>query len=107
MYKEEQLIIYTQLTQELACVNTYIDKVESYTAITAPESTLGINIDEQKDSDFKLKQSYMRKRKIMFFLERISNIDSFLCINCRHIIDLERLLLMPKASFCGTCASQK
>lgn len=107
MYKKEQLTIQTQLTQELACVNTYIDKVESYSAITAPESSLGIILSEQKPSDLELKRFYVKKRKLMYFLDRLSNVDSFLCTNCKSIIDLERLFVMPKASLCGTCASEK
>jgi len=105
MYKKEQLTIQTQLTQELACVNTYIDKVESYSAITAPESSLGIILSEQNPSDLELKRSYVKKRKLLFFLGKLPDVNSFLCTSCKEIIDLERLLLMPKASYCTTCAS--
>ena len=105
MYKKEQLTIQTQLTQELACVNTYIDKVESYSAITAPESSLGIILSEQNPSDLELKRSYVKKRKLMYFLGKLPTVDSFLCTNCKNIIELERLLVMQKASLCDTCAS--
>ena len=105
MYKKEQITIKTQLTQELACVNTYIDKVESYSAITAPESSLGIILSEQNPSDLELKRSYVKKRKLLLFLGKLPDVNSFLCISCKEIIDLDRLLIMPKASYCTTCAS--
>ncbi len=105
MYKKEQLSIQMQLTQELAFVNTYIDKVESYSAITAPESSLGTILSEQTPSDLELKRSYVKKRKLLLFLGKLPDVKSFLCTSCKEIIDLERLLLMPKASYCTTCAS--
>jgi len=104
MYKKEQLIIHANLTQELACVNEYIDKVESYSAITAPESSLGIVLSEKQDSDIELQKTYLKKRKIMYFLERLPDVNSFLCTECNGIIELERLLVMQKASLCETCA---
>lgn len=108
MYEKEYSIIKTRITEELLTVNTYINEVESYSAITAPESPLGIILSKQKDSDIKLQRTYAKKRKLMNFLDRLSSdVKSFLCTNCGEIIDLDRLLLMPKASLCGTCASAK
>ncbi|MDQ7042515.1 MAG: hypothetical protein Q9M34_03185 [Sulfurimonas sp.] len=105
MYGKELLSIETKLTEELLSVNTYIDKVESYTAITAPESSLGIILSEQTPTDLELKRSYVKKRKILYFLGKLPDVKSFLCTNCKKVIELERLLLMPKAGFCTSCAS--
>lgn len=99
-------MIKTELTDALAIANTYINEVESYTAITAPESSLGTILSEQTKSDIELKQFYKKKRKLMFFLDKLPDVSSFLCNNCKQIIELDRLLLMPKASFCTKCASQ-
>jgi len=108
VYEKERSIIKTKLKQELLKVNAYISDVESYTAITAPESPLGIILSKQKESDIQLQRTYARKRKIMNFLDRVvDDVQSFLCTNCGAIIDLERLFLMPKASLCETCASSK
>lgn len=107
MYEKEYLSIKTTLTNELLVLNAYIDKVESYSAITAPESSLGTIISEQKPSDVELKRSYVKKRKVMYFLEQLSSIDSFLCKDCGSIIELERLYVMPKACYCGACAIQQ
>jgi len=106
VYEKERSIIKKQLTQELLKVNTYISEGETHSAITAPESPLGIILSKQKPSDIQLQRTYARKRKLMNFVGRVeTDIKSFLCTNCGAIIDLERLLLMSKASLCDTCAS--
>jgi len=106
MYEKERSIIRNKLTEELLIVNTYIDKTESYTAITAPESSLGIVLSEQKSCDIELKRFYVRKRKIMYLLDCIPEAHSVVCSDCAEIIDLERLILLPKANFCETCAGK-
>ena len=106
MYEKERVIIKTQLEEELLLVNDYIDKVESYSAITAPESPLGIILSKQKDSDIKLQRTYAKKRKLLNFLDRLTtDIKSFLCTNCGDIIAIERLLLMSNASLCEKCTN--
>jgi len=106
VYEKERSIIEKILKEELLLINTYIDEVESYSAITAPESPLGIILSKQKDSDIQLQRTYVRKRKIMNFMHRVvDDVQSFLCTNCGQIIELERLLVMSKASLCDTCAS--
>lgn len=108
MYEKERTIIKTKLEEELIIVNAYIDKVESYTAITAPESPLGIIQSKQKDSDMILQRTYAKKRKLLNFLDRLADdIESFICTNCTGIIAIDRLLLMPKASLCEHCANNK
>ncbi len=103
MHEKEYLTIKEKLTQELFILNTYIDEVESNSAITAPESSLGIILSEQKPSDMELKRSYVKKRKVLCFLERLPNVDSFLCKSCGKLIELERLYVMQKASYCEAC----
>lgn len=105
VYKNERIIIQKRLEAELLEVNAYIDDVESYTAITAPESPLGIVMSTKKDSDMVLQRTYAKKRKLLNFLNRLDNTASFICSHCGEIIGLERLLLMPKASLCDHCAS--
>ncbi|NOR56809.1 MAG: hypothetical protein GQ531_11470 [Sulfurovum sp.] len=105
VYENERTIIKAKLEEELIVVNDYIDRVESYSAITAPESPLGIIKSKQKDSDMILQRTYAKKRKLLNFLDRLTDMKSFICTNCGAIIDIDRLLLMPKASLCGTCAS--
>ena len=108
MYDKERSTIKTKITQELLIVDAYIEDVETFSAITAPESPLGIILSKQDESDIKLQRTYARKRKLMNFLDRLENdVKSFLCTNCGAIIDLERLLVMSKASLCDTCASSK
>jgi len=105
--KQEHSIIKNRLTEELLIVNEYIDKTESYTAITAPESSLGTILSKQKPSDIKLKRYYVRKRKIMYLLDCLPEIDSFSCNDCGKTIDLERLISLPKAGYCETCLTAK
>ena len=106
MYQKENSIIKTRLEEELLRVNRYIDETESYTAITAPESFLGIVLSEHKSCDIELKHYYLRKRKLMYLLDHLSETRSFRCHDCGEIIGLERLILLPKAHFCETCASK-
>lgn len=106
MYEKERSIIENKLRGELLSVNSYIDKVESYSAITAPESSLGVVLSEQSPSDIELKHYYLKKRKLLNFLNRLPDVSSFLCSNCGEMIDIDRLLIMPKASLCGRCASE-
>ena len=105
--KKNSSTIKTKLIEELSIVNTYIDKTESYTAITAPESSLGIVLSEQKSCDIELKSYYVRKRKLMYLLYCLSDTHSFACRNCGETIELERLVVMPKADFCETCITAK
>lgn len=105
--KKNDSSIKTKLTEELLRVNIYIDKTESYTAITAPESSLGIVLSEQKSCDIELKYYYVRKRKIMYLLDCLSDTHSFTCHDCGKTIELERLIVLPKAQFCETCITVK
>ena len=80
------------------------------THVVAPENTLSDiitfeNASEDELNKRKLKRVYMRKRKILFFIEEMKDNISFSCHNCGEEIDLERLLMMPKARLCNVCAN--
>lgn len=107
VFKKKNSNIKTELTKELLLVNAYIDRTESYTAITAPESSLGIVLSEQKSCDIELKYYYVRKRKIMYLLDCLSDTHSFTCHDCGKTIELERLIVLPKAQFCEACITAK
>jgi len=107
VHQKENSAIKTRFAEELFIVNQYIDKTESYTAITAPESSLGVILSKQKSCDIELKHYYVRKRKLMYLLDCLSDTHSFICHDCGETIGLERLILLPKAHFCETCASKK
>ena len=106
VYEKERSIIKTKLEEEIFKVNAYIEKVENYSAITAPESPLGVILSKKQDSDIQLQRNYARKRKLLNFQDCLAkDVKSFICTNCGEIIELERLLVMQKASLCDTCAS--
>jgi len=107
VFVNENLIIKNKLEEELLKVNQYIDKTETYTAITAPESSLGIVLSEQKSCDLKLKQYYVRKRKVMYLLDCLTDTRSFRCHDCSNPIEIERLILIPNAHFCEACLRMK
>jgi len=103
VYQQEQLNIQKRISEELVVANKYIDSMESYTAITAPESSLGIVLSEQKSSDIKLKHYYVRKRKLLYLLNCFSHSHPFSCKECGNVIELERLIILPNAHFCEAC----
>lgn len=103
MYEKEKLIIKNELEKNLLEANERIEKLESYTAITAPESSLGTILSYQTDEERELKRFYVRKRKFLYFLDKLDDVNAFLCTNCGSIIELERLLIMSKASLCNAC----
>ncbi|MBT8343233.1 MAG: TraR/DksA C4-type zinc finger protein [Sulfurovum sp.] len=100
-----------QLEKELSIANTQIEELELTTHVVAPENTLSDiisfeNASEDELNQRELKRVYMKKRKILFLKEEMKNNISFLCHQCGQEIDLERLLIMPRARLCKTCANE-
>lgn len=98
-----------QLEKEVEIANAQIIELELHTNVVSPENTLSDmvtfeNASEEEVNQRKLKKIYMRKRKILNFIERLKNGFSLKCNECGEEIDLERLLIMPKAGFCTICA---
>ena len=98
-----------QLQKEVEIANAQIIELELHTNVVSPESTLSDmitfeNASEEEVNQRKLKKIYMRKRKMLYFIERLKNDISLACKECGGEIDLERLLIMPKAGLCSTCA---
>ena len=100
-----------QLVKEIAIANAQIVELELTTHVVSPENTLSDiitfeNPSEDEVNKRKLKQIYMKKRKLLYFSDRLKNNFTFLCNGCGEEITLERLLIMPKAGFCTTCATK-
>ena len=99
-----------QLEEEIETANAQIEKLELLTHVVSPESTLSDiisfeNVSEEETNQRQLKKTYMKKRKLLFFAEQLKNNISFTCDACGEEIELERLLIMPKARLCEDCAS--
>ena len=99
-----------QLEKEYAIANAQIEELELTTHVVAPENTLSDiisfeNASEDELNKRKLKRVYMKKRKILFLKEEMKNNISFSCHLCEKEIDLERLLIMPRARLCKMCAN--
>lgn len=99
-----------QLEKELNIANAQIDALELTTHVTAPENTLSDiisfeNASEEELRQRELKRIYMKKRKILYFKERLVNNFSYICSECGEEIALDRLLIMPKAGLCSQCAN--
>ena len=99
-----------QLKTEVAIANAKIEELELLTHVVAPESTLSDiisfeNISEDETNQRQLKKVYMKKRKLLFFTEQLKNNISLSCDVCGKEIELERLLIMPRARLCGVCAT--
>lgn len=98
-----------QLEKEIAIANAQIEELELTTHVVSPENTLSDiitfeNPSEDEVNKRKLKQVYMKKRKLLYLKDRMKNNFTFLCNGCGEEITLERLLIMPKAGFCTRCA---
>ncbi|MEA1880063.1 MAG: TraR/DksA C4-type zinc finger protein, partial [Campylobacterota bacterium] len=94
---------------ELNIANAQIEALELTTHVVSPENILSDiitfkNPSENEINQRALKRIYMKKRKLLYFKERLKNNYSFLCQECGEEITLERLLVMPKAGFCSHCA---
>ena len=101
-----------QLEKELVIANEQIEELELTTHVVSPENTLSDiitfkNASQNELNQRKLKRVYMRKRKILYFKERLKNNFSYFCIECGEEITLERLLIMPKAGLCTECAKDE
>ena len=108
MYEKERLSIKTKLDKELIKANAQIEELGSITDVVAPESNLGDVFDpmnKQEANQQKLKLAYRKKRKLLYMLEHMEDISSFLCNVCGKEIAIERLLIMPKARLCEDCAT--
>ena len=99
-----------QLEKELDIANAQIEKLELTTHVVAPENRLSDiisfgNASEEELNQIKLKKMYMKKRKLLYFTERLKNNFSYVCSECGKEIEIERLLIMPKAGICTACAN--
>lgn len=108
MYEKEHLSIKTKLNKELIKANALIEELSSITVVATPESTLGDimsfdPMDKQEAYQRQLKLTYQKKRKLLWMLENLDNISSFLCNSCGKEIGIERLLIMPNARLCPAC----
>ncbi len=108
--EKDRLSIKTKLDKELIKANAQIEELGAFADVVAPESSLGdvITFDPMNKEEVcqrQLKRTYIKKRKLLFMLEHLEDISSFLCNVCGKEIAIERLLLMPKAGLCGDCAT--
>jgi len=99
-----------QLEKEIAIANAQIEELELTTHVVSPENILSDiitfeNPSEDEVNKRKLKQVYMKKRKLLYLKDRMKNNFTFLCNGCGEEITLERLLIMPKSGFCTRCAN--
>jgi RNA polymerase-binding transcription factor DksA len=99
-----------QLAKEIDKANKKIEKLEIFTHVVAPENTLSDiitfeNASEDELNQRELKRVYMRKRKLLYFQERLKNNFSYICSECGEEIDIERLLVMQRAGICTSCMS--
>ncbi len=107
--EEYRLSIKTKLDNELIKANSQIDELGSITDVVSPESTLGdiLSFDPMNKEEIcqkQLKLAYTRKRKLLYMVERLEDVNSFLCSACGKEIAIERLLIMPYARLCEECA---
>ncbi len=98
-----------QLEKEIVIANAQIEELELTTHVVAPENTLSdiISFENASEDEIKqreLKKVYMKKRKLLFFTEQMKDNILFLCHSCGKEIELERLLIMPRARHCAQCA---
>ena len=110
MYEKERLSIKNKLDSELIKANALIEELSTITDVVSPESTLGdiITFDPSniiEVSQRQLKLTYRNKRKVLNMLDHLDDISSFLCDSCGKEIGIDRLIMMPKAGFCATCAA--
>ena len=108
--EKDRLSIKTKIDKELIQTNAQIEELGSFADVVSPESSLGdvISFDPMNKEEVcqrQLKRAYIKKRKLLFMLEHLEDINSFLCNVCGKEIAIERLLLMPKAGFCEDCAT--
>ncbi len=108
--EKDRLSIKTKLDKELIKANAKIEELGSIADVVSPESTLGdvISFDPMNKEEVcqrELKRTYIKKRKLLYMLEHLEDISSFLCNVCGKEITIERLLIMPKARLCGDCAT--
>ena len=99
-----------QLDREIVIANAHIDELELTTHVVAPENPLSDITTFEKASQDEinkrdLKNTYRKKRKLLFFKEQMKDNILFRCDMCGKEIELERLLMMPKARLCISCAS--
>jgi len=108
---EKRSLIQTKLTKELHATEIQISKLGAITDVSSPESTLGDVYDHTNQEEVyqnQLKQAYRKKRRLLYFLDRLTypeHINMFFCSECGNEIELDRLLVMPKASLCTACAN--
>lgn len=98
-----------QLDKEIDIANAQIEKLELTTHVVSPENTLSDiisfeNITQDELNQRELKRIYMKKRKLMRFKDLLKENFSFTCSECGKGIELDRLLGMPKARLCSSCA---
>ena len=103
-------MIEKRLDKEIAIAQAQIEKLELTTHVVSPENTLSDiisfeNVSEDEKNQRELKRIYMRKRKLMRFKELLKDGFSFSCSECGQEIELDRLLAMPKARLCSSCAT--
>jgi len=99
-----------QLKKEVETANAQIEELELLTHVVSPESTLSDiisfeNVSEDEANQRQLKKVYMKKRKLLFFTEQLKNNIPLSCDTCGKEIELERLLIMPRARLCEACAN--
>lgn len=101
--------IKSNIAAELKKVTEDIESLKELTQPISPENAIGRisrmdAINNKSINDASLRQSEEKKKKLETALEKIDQPDFGICIKCKQVIPIGRIMLMPHAQKCVNCA---
>ena len=105
----DKAAIKQRILEELQSTQKHVDRYEELTQPIAPENAIGRvsrmdAINNKAVNEAALRKAKNKLNNLKVALGKIDDPDFGICIRCKQIIPMGRILLMPQAITCVNCA---
>ena len=110
MTSEEKAILMTKLERKLRLTREKIVQMEEMTQPVTPENSIGRisrmdAINNKSVMEAALRAARQELDDLEYAEQHIDDPEFGICQRCQKAIDVKRLMIMPGAKRCTTCAS--
>jgi DnaK suppressor protein len=106
MNKEQ---IALRIKEEIESTAKSIETFRELSKPIAPENAIGRvsrmdAINNKSVNEVALRKAELRLKNLQVAMSKIHDIDFGICLRCKNVIPIARIMLLPQSVFCVNCA---